>query len=130
VFLSEVERRLLLVKLIKNTVAIDIPIVVTQADSFTSRFLGLMLRKSMPSHEALLLAPCNSIHMFFVRFPIDVVFLDEEHEIKKMAENLRPWRIIPPVRSAHAALELPAGSIKRFNMVVGDRLDSLYPEIE
>jgi uncharacterized protein len=115
-------------KLIKNTDHIDIPIMVIRADSFAARFFGLMLRKSLPNHEALLLAPCNSIHMFFMRFPIDVVFLDEQHEIKQMAENLRPWRIIPPVRAAHAALELPAGSIKRFNMAVGDKLESLCPK--
>jgi uncharacterized membrane protein (UPF0127 family) len=115
-------------KLIKTAVQIDIPILVIRADSFAARFFGLMLRKSLPNHEALLLVPCNSIHMFFMRFPIDVVFLDEHNQIKQLAENLRPWRIISPVRSAHATLELPVGSIKRFNMAVGDKLESLNPK--
>jgi uncharacterized membrane protein (UPF0127 family) len=101
---------------------------IVSCQSFAARFFGLMLRKSLPYHEALLLVPCNSIHMFFMRFPIDVVFLDEHNQIKQMAENLRPWRIIPPVRSAHATLELPVGSIKRFNMAVGDKLESLNPK--
>ena len=61
------------------------------AESFLSRFCGLMLRKNLPEGRGLLLAPCNSVHMGFMRFAIDVIYLDENFCIKKIVRNLRPW---------------------------------------
>ena len=61
------------------------------ADSFLTRFAGLMFRKKMPVATGLLLAPCNSVHMCFMRFAIDVVYLDKEYNIIKIVKDLKPW---------------------------------------
>ena len=85
---------------------------IQKADTFMSRLLGLMPRNSLPSEEGLLLDPCNSIHMFFMKFPIDAVFLDKENKVVLLLENFKPWRISPFVKNAKTVLELPAGRCK------------------
>ena len=87
-----------------------------------SRFNGLMLRKSLPDGEGLILMPCNSVHMALMRFAIDVAFLDRENRIVKIVEDLKPYRISVGGRHAHAAMELPAGTARRFDLQIGDRL--------
>jgi uncharacterized membrane protein (UPF0127 family) len=100
----------------------NLPIQVQRADSFVSRFLGLMFRKEYPASKALHLIPCNSIHMFFMRFPLDVVFLDKESRIIHTVEGIRPWRVIPYIKKAFSTLELTSGSIKKYSLEVGDKL--------
>ena len=93
---------------------------VAVARSFWGRFRGLMLRRGMASGEALLIEPRASIHTAFMRFPIDVVFLDREKQVVKVAENVRPfWAALS---RGHSALELNAGSAGKANVVEGDRL--------
>jgi hypothetical protein len=82
---------------------------------------GLLGRKSLPSGEGILLRPAASVHMAFMRFAIDVVFLDRDNHVLKIVPNLRPWRAAAQ-RRAHAALELPAGECERRGLRVGDRL--------
>ncbi|MFC4767933.1 DUF192 domain-containing protein [Effusibacillus consociatus] len=106
----------------KENQQVQIPIQIEKADKFVSRFTGLMFRKKLPENKALLLVPCKSIHMFFMRFPIDVMFLDKNNRVVKIVENLRPWSLVPPVRSAHSTLELPVGAIRRHGIQVGDRV--------
>lgn len=93
------------------------------ADNFFTRFKGLMLRKSLDSGSGLLITPCNSIHMFFMNFPIDAVFLDRSNTIVYMAENIKPWRISRVVFNARSVLELPAGTTRLADMQPGDKLD-------
>jgi len=93
---------------------------VAVARSFWSRFRGLMLRREMASGEALLIEPSASIHTAFMRFPIDVAFLDREKRVVKVAENVRPFRVA--LSRGHSALELNAGSAAKANVVEGDRL--------
>ena len=81
------------------------------ATSFWQRFRGLQLRSSLPEGHGLLLAPCNALHTFFVRFPIDVAFLDSTGRVIATIEDLRPWRIVPPLAEAFAILELPPESL-------------------
>lgn len=104
----------------KNTVLAD---GCKVADSFFSRFLGLMGAKALKSGEGLLLTPCNSIHMLFMRFPIDAVFLDTANEVVYIMEGIRPWRISPIIRKARSVLELPAGAARAALTGVGDRLE-------
>ena len=94
---------------------------VAKADTFMSRFLGLMPRKSMDEEEGLWLDPCNSIHMFFMSFPIDAVFLDKDNRAVHILENFRPWRISPFIKNAQTVLELPAGRC-RGRISAGDRI--------
>lgn len=81
------------------------------ADSFMNRFLGYMLRKK-PHHEAILFKPCNSIHTFFMRFPIDVLFLNEEFRVIKKVEALQPRKVVMPQKDASIVIEGYTGMFK------------------
>jgi uncharacterized protein len=91
------------------------------ADTALTRMRGLLGRSDLKEGEGLLLRPANSVHMFFMRFEIDVVFLDRELGVRKIVERLRPWRMAG-CRGARAALELPAGAAGRYGITVGERL--------
>lgn len=82
---------------------------------------GLLGRSDLPRGEGILLRPAASVHTLFMRFPIDVVFLDDELEVLGIAAELPPWRAAAQ-RKADAALELPAGECARRGLAVGDRL--------
>ncbi len=99
-----------------TVVAEDVAVVRT----FWGRFRGLMLRRGMASGEALLIEPSASIHTAFMRFPIDVVFLDREKRVVKVAEDVRPFRAA--LSRGHSALELNAGNAGRARIKEGDRL--------
>jgi uncharacterized membrane protein (UPF0127 family) len=97
------------------------------ARSFWGRFRGLMGRASLATDEGLYL-PVNSIHMLFMRFPIDAVFLDAPdgdglQRIVALRPALRAWTgLVLPVSGAVGVAELPAGAIERARLVVGDAL--------
>jgi uncharacterized protein len=84
-----------------------------------ARMRGLLGRRSLPSGEGILLRPAASVHTFFMRFAIDVVFLDDELRVVGIAAHLRPWRAAAQ-RGAKAVLELPAGECERRGLAVGD----------
>ena len=91
------------------------------ADRFCTRMRGLLGRKSLKPGQGLLIRPTWSIHTWFMRFAIDVVFLDRELRVLKIKQQLRPWRAAARWH-AHSALELPAGECARLRLQVGDRL--------
>jgi uncharacterized membrane protein (UPF0127 family) len=91
------------------------------ADTAPSRMRGLLGRSELEPGEGMLIRPTNSVHMFFMRFAIDVVFVDRELAVRKVVEKLRPWRVAG-CRGARAALELPAGAASRCGITVGERL--------
>ncbi len=91
------------------------------ADNFFLRLRGLMGRKMLPEATGLLLAPCDSVHMCFMRFAIDVIYLDKEYTIVKVVKNLRPWVGLSMCRGAWAALEINAGDAERFGYEVGNQ---------
>jgi uncharacterized membrane protein (UPF0127 family) len=91
------------------------------ANPFT-RLRGLLGRSSLPSGEGILLRPASSVHTGFMRFAIDVVFLDRELNVLRVVERLAPWRAAAR-RKAHAVLELPAGECARRGLREGDRLE-------
>ena len=70
----------------------SLSLVISLADNFWKRFCGLMFRKSFPGGWGLLLTHCNSVHTMFMRFPIDVIYLDNNGKIVKCIEHLKPWR--------------------------------------
>lgn len=82
---------------------------------------GLLGLDSLPQGEGTLLRPASSVHTFFMRFPIDVVFLDTDLSVLRIVPGLDPWRIAVRWRAA-AVLELPAGETERCGIMVGDRL--------
>ena len=75
----------------------------------------------MPDGQALIIAPCNAIHTWFMRFTIDVVFAAKDGTVVGLRRALRPWRIAVAPR-AFCAIELAAGSIDRDAIALGDRL--------
>jgi hypothetical protein len=87
------------------------------------RMKGLLGRRELPLGEGLLIRPCNSIHMFFMRFPIDALFLDGEGTVVKLFAALPPWRATWIYPRARAVLELPAGVAAATGTVEGDRLE-------
>ncbi len=95
---------------------------VRLADSFRARSQGLLGRAGLGSEEGLWIVPCGMIHTFFMRFPIDVVFLDRGLNVRRVVENLKPWRLSPWVFSAHSVLELPGGFLQG-SVRKGDQLE-------
>ncbi|WP_136513119.1 DUF192 domain-containing protein [Geomonas edaphica] len=96
---------------------------VTVAGSFFSRLKGLIGKKSLPDGEALWIKPCNSVHTFGMRFPIDVVFLDRDLQVVAVKARLRPNAISGIHRKACSVLELPAGALCDAITAIGDRFE-------
>src|SRR5215212_4020273 len=108
-------------------------VIVTRADgasvcescrlaaTFTSRLRGLLGVKQLEAGHGVLIRPANSVHTFFMRFAIDVVFLDRSGSVLRLVPNLRPWRVAFG-RGARETLELRAGEAGARGIRVGDRL--------
>ena len=94
------------------------------ARSFFARLAGLLGRRALAPDEGLLLASCSNIHTFFMRFAIDVVFLDSDGLILAIHRDVKPWRI-KAMRRAHACLELAGGGALRAGLKAGQRLSGL-----
>lgn len=99
------------------------------ASGFRSRLTGLLGRSLLREGEGLLLQPCAQIHMWFMRIPIDVVFLKRvgqearQWRVTSVQEGVLPWRLLPlGDRSAQDTLELPVGAIRRCDLKMGDIL--------
>ena len=103
----------------------DTTLEVELADNFLKRLRGLMFRKRLEQGRGLLLAPCNSVHMLFMRFAIDVVYLDENFCIKKIVRDLTPWLGMSVCFGAWGALELASGEAERLKLSVGQKLRRL-----
>jgi uncharacterized membrane protein (UPF0127 family) len=82
---------------------------------------GLLGRRELPSGEGILLKPASSVHMAFMRFAIDAVFLDQDRRVVKIAADLKPWRVAA-ARGSKSVLEIAAGEAARRGLSVGDRL--------
>ena len=86
-----------------------------------SRRAGLLRYGSLADGYAMVIAPSNAIHTFFMRFPIDLAFVTREGRVVKTRASVRPWRVAAAFR-AYAVIELPAGTLARCDTVPGDRL--------
>jgi len=92
------------------------------ADTGKTRNRGLLDHESLSSGEGLWIVPCQAIHMFFMRFPIDLVYIDSKKRVRKVRSQVAPWRI-SVCFSAHSVLELPAGVVCNTMTVRGDTLE-------
>src|SRR5262252_5584702 len=90
--------------------------------TFFGRGVGLMFRRELPAGDGMWITPCNGIHMFFMRFAIDAVFLDRKLRVVRVRSGLRPWRVVPLVWRAHSVLELPAGTVADLALERGEPL--------
>lgn len=95
---------------------------VRVADGIWSRFWGLMGRRRLPEGTGLLLMPSSSIHTAFMRFAIDVVFLDRELRVVKVVPEMKSFRVAMAFGSAHSALELNAGAAAGAQVRADDQL--------
>jgi|SRR5919204_3985179 uncharacterized membrane protein (UPF0127 family) len=96
------------------------------ADRALARMRGLLGRPSLPPGEGLLITPACSIHTWFMRFPLDVVFLSRDLEVLDVVASVGPWRTVGR-RSARVVLELSAGEGSRRGLSAGDRLSLVAP---
>jgi uncharacterized membrane protein (UPF0127 family) len=92
------------------------------ADSGAKRNKGLLGRKGLAEGEGLWITPCESVHTFFMQFPIDLVYVDRNNKVRKVCDSVRPWRISVCL-SAHSILELPSGAIRSSRTQAGDTLE-------
>jgi uncharacterized membrane protein (UPF0127 family) len=95
---------------------------VVEARTAWSRMVGLLAHRSLPVGEGLLLAPAWSIHTWFMRFPIDVVFLDRDARVLRVFPALPAWRLVSGTRAAHTTLEFGAGTLARTPLAPGDQV--------
>jgi len=92
------------------------------ADTSASRNKGLLGRACLAPGEGLWIVPCESVHTFFMRFPIDLVYLDRQKRIRKLRSSVGPWRLSACFQ-AHSIIELPAGTIQATRTQRGDALE-------
>ncbi len=93
------------------------------ADSLLKRMKGLLGKSKMEGGESLWIKPCMSIHTFFMKFPIDALFLDRKNKVIAAIENLQPNRITRLYPKAVSVFELPAGTIEKTSTAVGDIIE-------
>lgn len=103
----------------RNTILAD---AASVADTSASRNIGLLRHKKLDPGDGLWIIPCESVHTFFMRFAIDLVYLDKKKRVKKVRHAVRPWRLSACL-TAHSVLELPAGTAAASGTVKGDEIE-------
>jgi len=109
-------QRLLVRNLTRQTVLGD---RIVAARSGAARRKGLLGRDGLAPGEGLWIVPCESVHTFFMRFPIDLVYLDRRNRVRKVRHAVGPWRL-SACFTAHSVMELPAGAARESGTVKGD----------
>ena len=92
------------------------------ANTFLSRIQGLLGKKGLNQGQALILKPCSSVHTCFMRFPIDILFVDRNNQVLRTVANLVPFRFSPIFFKSRFVIELPAGIIRSTSTSQGDKL--------
>ncbi len=106
-----------IINLSKNTLLAEDALV---AEAWLRRAIGLLGRKEMQKNIALVIRPCQAIHTFFMRFSIDVIFVNRKNEIIGLETDFKPWRMSKIYWQAKFAVELPAGRISKSRSSEGD----------
>jgi uncharacterized membrane protein (UPF0127 family) len=110
--------RLRITNLTRKTVLGD---SIDVADTSAKRRTGLLKHERLAPGEGLWIVPCESVHTFFMKFPIDLVYLGKDRKVKKVRHAVKPWRMSACL-SAHSILELPAGAAEKSGTQAGDEL--------
>ena len=105
--------------LTRHTLIADKPVL---ANTPLARMAGLLGRTHLDPGEALVITPCQSIHMLFMKFAIDVIFVDRQNKVVGVCPNMRPFRLSPVFLKAHSAIEVSAGTIASSQTQVGDSI--------
>jgi hypothetical protein len=103
----------------KNSILAD---EVTVADNFFTRLNGLLGKKYLQKGKALIIRPCNTVHTFFMRFSIDVIFIDKKYKVIKIISCLKPFSFSGVCWKAILVIEFPSGTLNSSNVGLGDSL--------
>jgi uncharacterized membrane protein (UPF0127 family) len=95
---------------------------IKEADSFIRKLFGLVFSAPLKEGEGLLIDNCSSVHTFWMRYPIDVLFLDSDNRAIRFFENLKPFRVTPFIKGAARTVELKSGSVRACSLKTGDCL--------
>ena len=113
-------------RLVDRTTGEILALEVKTADTFWGRLRGLMFRHKFPRGGAMLFKfqkpGRHSVHMFFVRFPIDLIYLNSDFRVVELRARLKPWRVYRPKTAASYLVELPAGTIARSRVGIGHKI--------
>ena len=102
----------------RNTVLAD---AAELADTPARRRTGLLKHDRLEPGQGLWIVPCESVHSFFMKFPIDLVYMDKQKKVRKVRHKMLPWRM-SACFTAHSILELPAGAVANSSTQKGDQL--------
>ena len=91
------------------------------ADTSAKRRTGLLKHERLEPGDGLWITPCESVHTFFMKFAIDLIYLDKKKKVKKVRHAVPPWRLSACL-TAHSILELPAGTARQTGTQPGDQL--------
>jgi uncharacterized membrane protein (UPF0127 family) len=97
---------------------------IDTAESSAQRRTGLLKHDRLDEGSGLWIVPCEAVHTFFMKFAIDLIYLDRKRQVRRIVRDLRPWRFSMCL-PAHSVLELPTGTIDRTNTQRGDELELL-----
>jgi len=103
----------------RNTILADAADI---ADTSEKRRTGLLKHERLDPGHGLWIIPCESVHSFFMKFPIDLVYLDRDKKVRKVRHSMVPWRLSACL-TAHSILELPAGSVAPTGTEPGDQIE-------
>jgi uncharacterized membrane protein (UPF0127 family) len=95
---------------------------VAVADNPWTRMKGLLGKQDMQQGHALLIRPCSSVHTFFMRFNLDVMFLDRQHRVLKVVKDLKAFRLAG-ARGSHIVVEFTGGALADLEILPGDQMD-------
>lgn len=95
---------------------------IEMADTSAKRRTGLLKHEKLEPGEGLWIVPCESVHTFFMKFPIDLVYLDKKRKVRKVRKAVPAWRLSACL-TAHSILELPAGTIEASGTEAGDLIE-------
>jgi uncharacterized protein len=111
-----------LVRIVNGSKGTELGSQVAVARTLMTRGKGLMLRRQLESGAGLIIDPCSSIHTMWMRFPIDVLYVDADGRVVRFDATMRPWRFGPLFVRGRYVVELPVGTIQRSRTEVGDYL--------
>jgi uncharacterized protein len=119
---------LILMKVIHypNSMCLPVRIVAENAFSahgFLTRLIGLMFRRAFDPMDAMIFRACRAIHTHFMKFPIDVVCLNSSKMVSDLAVSIMPGHMFISRTAPLTLIELPAGTVRKYNIQLGDNIE-------
>lgn len=109
-------------KLVNKTKNIVLSSDLENADSHWKRMKGLLGREGLEDHRALWIKPCSSIHTYFMKFSIDVAFVDRDLKVTRVCQDIKPGKLVFSPLRTHSVFEFNSGNLKQQAIEVGDQL--------